>query len=857
MSLATIREAIFEVADGNPGRAAILGVGRTVLTYERLVRHVEAIVARLNGLGYGRGDRVALVAPNGPEAATAFVAISSGAACAPLNPACRVEEFDFYLRDLGAAALIVHEDTRSAAAEAARKLGVPILRLRPLTSQPAGIFDLVGDPAVPCRNPGMAQPADTALLLHTSGTTSRPKLVPLTQGNLAASARHIARTLALQPADRCLNIMPLFHIHGLAAALLASLVSGVSVACTDGLYAANFFAWLDDFSPNWYTAVPSMHRAILARAPQHRDAIARHPLRFIRSSSAALPPQVMMRLEETFSAPVLEAYGMTEASHQMCSNPLPPRVRKPGSVGIAAGPEVVILDEAHQIAAPGEEGEVAIRGDNVTPGYWTDPEANQSAYMSGWFRTGDQGYFDADGYLFLTGRLKEVINRGGEKISPREVDEVLLDHPSIAQAVTFAIPHERLGEEIGVAVVARPGCTVTEAEVREFTAGWLPHFKVPRLVRIVDEIPEGPMGKPQRIGLAAKLGIQTIDDAQPAGAAFVAPRSEVEEKIARIWCRLLRVERAGIHDTFAFLGGDSLATVNMLETVREQFGVDLPFWRFLESGTIATLAAEIGNSGHGDPEILPIRRHGTRRPIYAVSGHDGVLTGWAQLAKYLDADQPLYVFRPPGLSEGEDAFDIELLAKRYVDALLAGDGSGAYRLAGVCFGGVVAFEMARQLHLRGQQVGLLAMFDAVNPAVSAASRQSRRTYWRSKFAIHASALQGLDWRRRARYIAERAKLFMRYHADNFRQARRSSRRALARYRPAPYAGPVLFVRIAGHRPQQGLFGWEGLVHGDVKEADIPFSSHGVLAEPVVRDVAQLLERAAASVDDLVNRHPFR
>jgi acyl-CoA synthetase (AMP-forming)/AMP-acid ligase II len=350
-------------------------------------------------------------------------------------------------------------------------------------------------------------PLDIALLLHTSGTTSRPKAVPLTQANLSASARHIATTLGLQPTDRCLNVMPLFHIHGLVAAVLASLHAGGSIFSCPGFNALRFFSWLEESQTTWYTAVPTMHQAILERAERHRQTIEAHPLRFLRSSSASLPPQVMRRLEQTFSAPVVEAYGMTEAAHQMACNPLPPAARKPGSVGPAAGPEIAIMDERGELLPAGAVGEVVIRGPNVTPGYLDNEEANATAFTAGWFRTGDQGFLDDDGYLVLTGRLKEIINRGGEKISPREVDEVLLDHPAIAQVVTFAVPHAKLGEDVAAAVVLQPEQSTDAREIRAFARQRLAAFKVPRTVVLLDAIPKGPTGKLQRIGLAEKLNL--------------------------------------------------------------------------------------------------------------------------------------------------------------------------------------------------------------------------------------------------------------------------------------------------------------------------------------------------------------
>jgi acyl-CoA synthetase (AMP-forming)/AMP-acid ligase II len=344
-------------------------------------------------------------------------------------------------------------------------------------------------------------------VLHTSGTTSRPKIVPLRQVNITASAYHIAESLALTEADVCLNIMPLFHIHGLIAATLASLAAGGEVVCTPGFNAFRFFAWFEQARPTWYTAVPTMHQAILQLAPRHRELIRGSRLRFIRSSSASLPPQVMLALEQAFGVPVIEAYGMTEASHQMASNPLPPRPRHAGSVGVAAGPEIAIMDEHGTLLPPGALGEVVIRGRNVTAGYEGNDAANAAAFTHGWFRTGDQGTLDEQGYLRLTGRLKELINRGGEKVSPLEVDAVLMDHPAVAQCLSFALPHPMLGEEVAAAVVLREGAAADERALRDFAAGRLAPFKVPRRIVFLDEIPKGATGKLQRIGLAEKLGL--------------------------------------------------------------------------------------------------------------------------------------------------------------------------------------------------------------------------------------------------------------------------------------------------------------------------------------------------------------
>ena len=503
---------IIELLERGAGEANALSTpgGGPALSYKGLRGLVAGTVRTLGGRGVGVGDRVAIVLDNGAEMAAAFLCIGAGSAAAPLNPSYRAEEFEFYLTDLQAKLLVVRQEKDSPAIEVARRLGVPIARLVPRPERGAGSFDLTFDEAGIAAGPAPTRPAssdDIALVLHTSGTTSRPKIVPLAQKNVCASARNVARSLALTPADRGLVIMPLFHIHGLIAALLAPLYAGGEVCCSTGFNALRFFAWLDEMKPTWYSGVPTMHQAILARAPNNAEAISRHRLRFIRSSSSSMPLRVISDLESLFRVPVIEAYGMTEAAHQMASNALPPGKRKPGTVGPAAGPEIRVVDGQGRTVSPGATGEIVIRGPNVMREYENNPKANADAFYDGWFRTGDQGVMDEEGYVTITGRLKEIINRGGEKISPREVDEIIMEHPAVHQCVTFAVPHDMLGEEVAAAVVLKQGAEASDRELRQFASGRLADFKVPRKILILAEIPLGATGKLQRIGLAQKLGL--------------------------------------------------------------------------------------------------------------------------------------------------------------------------------------------------------------------------------------------------------------------------------------------------------------------------------------------------------------
>lgn len=572
VSVLTIPEIVQCHAASDPERIALVTNGRKSLTYAKLLEYIRRTTEFCRAARINRNDIVAVALPNGPEMALAFLGFSSAATCAPLNPAYRDAEVEFYLRDLAATAIVLLKGSDSTARAVAIRMGLAVIELDPQRDQAAGVFTLSMAAEIsnglPIMAPNCCEEQCVALVLHTSGTTSRPKMVPLTHANICTSAANIGRGLRLSTQDRCLNVMPLFHIHGLIGALLSSLVAGGSVACADGFDANVFLDLLEHHQPSWYTAVPTIHQAILASAAQTPEKVSRHCLRFVRSSSSSLPPTVMDELERTFMVPVVESYGMTEAAHQMASNPLPPAVRKPGSVGLPAGPEMAIIDEQGQLLPAGETGEIVIRGPSVTSGYAHNPEANQAAFVNGWLRTGDRGRTDQDGYFYITGRTKEMINRGGENISPREIDEVLLQHVAVAQAVTFAVPHNRLGEDVAAAVVLRDGGRATEQEIREFAMTRLAHFKVPSQVIFVTEIPKGPTGKLQRIGLHEKLRANLRSE-------FVAPGSVTEQVLAELWHEVLAIKPIGIHDNFFGLGGDSLIATQLTARINARFALEL------------------------------------------------------------------------------------------------------------------------------------------------------------------------------------------------------------------------------------------------------------------------------------------
>jgi oxalate---CoA ligase len=468
-------------------------------TYGELRAAAEQLGRSLAAAGVAPGETVAMSLPNGPEIVTAFLAsVAAGAAAAPLNQAYTADEFHAYLEDLQPSAMLFLRAEESPARAACAALGIRRLELSGASTATLEIADVTPAGAVPPRDPEAV-----ALLLHTSGTTSKPKGVPIRQRNLAASARAIAATYELTGDDASHCAMPLFHVHGLVASTLATLASGGSVIAPRRFSASSFWADCATHGATWYSAVPTIHRILLSRAEDGAADHADHGLRFARSCSSALPAPLMGAFEQRFGLPLVEAYGMTEAAHQMASNPLPPGERRPGSVGRPTGTEIAILDADWEPVGVGVVGEVCVRGPGVVDAYRANPVATAASFRGGWFRTGDSGVLSADGYLSLAGRIKELINRGGEKISPHEVEDALLGHPEVVEAVAFALPDDKYGETVGAAVVARSA--IAEDALRRHCDERLAAFKVPVRIHVLDAIPKGPTGKVQRRLLAELL----------------------------------------------------------------------------------------------------------------------------------------------------------------------------------------------------------------------------------------------------------------------------------------------------------------------------------------------------------------
>ncbi|HJU22015.1 MAG TPA: non-ribosomal peptide synthetase [Casimicrobiaceae bacterium] len=588
----TLAFLIAQHARERPEATALLAPGREPLSYAGLVEAMDDVGATLARAGFGRGSRIATALDNGPETAVAMLGVMSYATCVPLNPDGAEQRLPALCRRLRLDALIVAENARAGVRRAANDVGLPTIDMAPST--PGSSTLRVAAPKAP-RRAEAAEADDIALLLATSGTTGEPKIIPLTQRSHLATALPRVQLLALTPRDRAVGVAPMFTPGSLRGTLFPSLAAGASVVYPPRFDAAAMLEWLESFAATFYVAGPAVHRAMLAA--MDRYGVPRHALRFVVSNATNLPPDLQMRLESTLGVPVIQTYATGEAG-TIAQNRLPPAQRRPGSVGSVVDGEIRILDDDETFAPLGMPGEIVVRGPQVFAGYENDPEANRRAFFDGWFRTGDRGKVDGDGFLYLTGRVKETINRGGFKVPPADVDAALMQHPRVAEVATFGVPHPTLGEDVVTAVVARNdadraggGDTFdappTAEGLRDFALATLPAFMVPSRILLVPDIPKSTFGKVRRHELAEAFSTLLRPAYQP-------PRDGTETAVARIFAEALGIARVGAFDNFFALGGDSLRGAQAAARAAVVFGRALDPVMLFRNPTVAQFAAEIG-----------------------------------------------------------------------------------------------------------------------------------------------------------------------------------------------------------------------------------------------------------------------
>jgi acyl-CoA synthetase (AMP-forming)/AMP-acid ligase II/thioesterase domain-containing protein len=765
-----------ELALRSPEAVALTGPHCRPLSFRGLVDHIESAGEALRNAGAHAGTATALALTQGPAAVTASLAIMTGSACAPVDLNLTEKEYKDYFDQLRPASLVWDEASNPVAAHAARQLGIAVIGVRVPRDGPAGVFEIV-EVSAAARGLDIRQ-TDQAMIFQTSATTGVPKLVPRSHAALKILASENAGVLELRAEDRYLNLISLTHAAG-PDAIFAQLVSGGSVFCTPGFREDGFVEWLDVFRPTWFLATPTVHRAILlAVQPVKPEFLAQLPLRFVRTGGAPADPELIQLLEQRFGVPALEGYGLAEVP-TVSRNRL--SWRKPGSVGRSTGPEICIQDESGTSLPADAEGEVVLRGPTVMAAYLDNPEANREAFREGWFRTGDIGRIDADGFLFLAGRRKELINRGAKKIFPREVDDALIRHPAVADAATFAIPHRSLGEDVAACAILREGERVSERELREFASERLAPFKVPRRIFFVPSIPKTASGKPKRLELTRRFG-ESLAAARrlvDSGPGTSGQPTEIEAMLLAIWAVVLGIEPPLVDEDFFDLGGDSLSAASMLRRVFDSVGPGHEQFvqaEFLNRPTVVSLAQILSSRPETslgpqfpNPTVV-FRSEGGRAPFFLFCNSLTEAYQLRHLSRRLGPDQPFSAFCPPDPLRGNRLLTVEHLAEESRASIRALRPSGPYILGAYCGAAPLAYETALQLMAEGEQVPVLMLFDAPAPGypkvrthmnaylthAAKILRGAARTSW-SELAGHAGMVVRLT-RRRLRGKMLRAKV---------------------------------------------------------------------------------------------------
>ena len=717
---ATIGDAIRLHAATQPDHPAIVSTGLQPLTYRELQTLIDETRVALRAASLGRDTRIAVAMPDNINAALAIIAVSCAAVSIPVNPKQTLSEVEASFLKLKPVAVVLANNDSSTARTAAERLGITIIEAM-IERTRIGMRIGAGQ-ASSERNASLADgpdPESTAFILQTSGSAAEPKLIPFSHRNMLAAAARNQSWFKLTTQDRCLSASPPFYSHGLKVTVLTPLLSGGTVVFPADGSRFSFSEWFEDLKPTWYSAGPTLHRMVLDQVRNEANAAKRHALRFILSGGAPLPQNVLEGLRDTLDVPVVEHYGSSEAA-QIAANLPPPGPAKQGTCGVPWSGIVRIVDENGVDLVPGQQGEVLVGGPTLISGYLDAPELNRASFSNGWFRTGDLGSIDEDGFLTLHGRFSEVINRGGEKISPLEIDDALMRHPAVAEAIAFPVPHPRLGQDVAAAVVLRPGMAATSVELRRYLQDQVASFKVPRRIVICDHLPKATSGKVVRRQMGELLADRPAPEATasaPAQAAGAAVNT-LTVQLIELWERLLRTTPISIDDDFTDRGGDSLLAMEMLAEVEKLTGQRIPASVLFEAHTIRQLSQALSEQNIQPKSVIKMNAEGSLPPLFLFHGdYNGGGLYSARLATMIGADQPLFVVAPHDLGQDPIPLSVPAMAARLLPLVREAQPHGPYRLSGYCLGGLIAFELARSLIAEGERVEMVAMIDS--PTVSA------------------------------------------------------------------------------------------------------------------------------------------
>jgi acyl-CoA synthetase (AMP-forming)/AMP-acid ligase II/thioesterase domain-containing protein len=734
----TIKQAIERQCLINPDRPAIVSTDFGHLTYAELDRVVREIGKGLRAAGFGRFARVGVAVPSGPHAALVILSVSCSAIAIPLNPKQTFEEIEASFANLRPDCLLIWQHSECAARSIAERHGIHTLEIHPghetrLNVHLTPVRDLI---------PAADEELDTeepAFILQTSGTTSRPKLIPFSHRNMLAAAARLRAWFKLTSEDRCLSVSPVYYSHGLKVTVLTPLLTGGSVAFPTDAMKVDYREWFGALRPTWYSAGPTLHRMVFDQARVQSDPHRTHSLRFILSGGAPLQTELLAGLGSTFQVPVVEHYGSSEAA-QIAANLPPPGPSKPGTVGVPWPDTLVVVGEEGNAVPPGTQGEVLVRGPTVIAGYLNAPELNSASFIDGWLRTGDIGSLDQDGFLTIHGRSNDLINRGGEKVSPIEVEEALIAHPAVADAAAFSVPHSRLGEDVAAAVVLRPGASADPHQLRTYLSEKMVSFKVPRRIVVVNVLPKGPTGKVLRRRLSETFG---------SGGSYVpsdvkSPAADLASRLTPIWERLLNKSPISIDDDFFEAGGDSLLAVQMLIELERVIGRPVPNSVLFETSTIRALTERLVRDRQFEvATVASTLSKSNRTPLVYFHGDPFGGRYVRKLANLLENVQAITVVSPHGLDDKPIPDSIEAMAADRLPSILGVQPRGPFRLGGYCVGGLVAFEAARLLAKAGEEVEVVILVDPptinadplVQNILSKLSRLKRNFNWPSESII--------------------------------------------------------------------------------------------------------------------------
>jgi oxalate---CoA ligase len=702
----TIGEALRAYAALRPEQAAIVASELAPVSYRQLTEQIDEVRAALRQAGFDANARIVVAIPDTAPAALAIVAVASSAVALPLDPKLTLPEIETRLTLLRPDAVLLPRGSRTAARTAAEQQGIAIIEAVAADDGKLGL-QLVAPQVGPALPPHEPDPSAPAFILQTSGTTADPNLVPFSHRNMLAAAKRLQGWFDLTPQDRCLCASPICYSNGVKMTLLTPLLTGGSVAFPANATKVELSEWLGDLAPTWYSVGPTLHLAILDKAKSQPDVRNTHSLRFIASGGAALPVDVHDGLRAALGVPVLEHYASSETA-QVSSNLPPPGPYKPGTCGVPSPDIVMIVGEDGRPLPPGEQGDILVGGPTVTSGYIDAPELNRSVFVDGWFRTGDIGSLDEEGFLTIRGRRKELINRGSEKIAPLEIDRALKRHPQVAEAAAYGVAHPRLGEDVAAAVVLHPGASVTGEELREFLGPQLAAFKIPRRIDIVDQLPKGVTGKVQRKRLS---GSSNAPSAQ-------TPATDWQAELLPLWRKFLKTENVSVDDDFFEKGGDSLLAMDLHVEIERLTGQELPESILLEASTVRALAKRLAHTAPARPKPVPAAAADGRAVL--VFFHDGQAASSALLAslqRSLGAEPPILAIAAGGADGKTTPRTVETMAAAQLPAILEAQPRGPYRLGGYRSGALVALEAARLLAAAKREVAVVALVDP--PAIAA------------------------------------------------------------------------------------------------------------------------------------------